>query len=92
LQESPPRISSAMTMPPRYYVTAAAKMPKRAGYSALDDRRTATIVCIRTTAYENVLFNDVGQSTELSDKKCSSAQARRRAFKLFTGRVANWLL
>lgn len=63
-----------MAMPPRYYVTKMAKMFKRAGYSALDDRRTGRIVCVRTTAYENVLFNDVGLSTDLSDKKDSSAQ------------------
>jgi hypothetical protein len=63
-----------MTMPPKYYVTATAKKRKRAGCSALNDRRTARIVCIRTTAYENVLFNEVGLSTDLSDKKDSSAQ------------------
>jgi len=63
-----------MAMPPRYYVTKMAKMFKRAEYSALADRRTARIVCVRTTAYENVLFNDVGLSTDLSDKKDSSAQ------------------
>jgi len=63
-----------MAMPPRYYVTKMVKMFKIAGYSALDDRRTGRIVCVRTTAYENVLFNDVGLSTDFSDKKDSSAQ------------------
>ena len=37
-------MSSAMAMPPRCYVTAMAKMPQRAGYGALDDRRTVRIV------------------------------------------------
>jgi len=63
-----------MTMPSGSYVTKMAKMFKRAGYSPLDDRRTARIVCVRTTAYENVLFKEVGLSTDLSDKKDSSAQ------------------
>lgn len=31
-------------------------------------------ICVRTTAHENVLLNDVGLSTELSDKEDSSAQ------------------
>jgi hypothetical protein len=35
-------------------MTAAAMMPKSAGYSALDDRRAARIACIRTMASENV--------------------------------------
>ena len=43
-------------MPPGWCVTAAAKMPKSAGYSALDDRRTARIARVRTRASGNVLF------------------------------------
>jgi hypothetical protein len=35
-------------------MTAAAKMPKCAGYSALDDRSAARIACIRAMAAENV--------------------------------------
>ena len=59
-------------------MTAVAKTPKKAAYSALDDRWTVRIVCVRTTAYGNVLFNDIGVSTDLSDKEDSSAQTRRR--------------
>jgi hypothetical protein len=42
-------------MPPRCYVTAAAKMPKRVGYGALEDRSAARIACIRAITAENVL-------------------------------------
>src|SRR5687767_3228701 len=64
-----------MAMPPRYYVTAAAQRSRRGGYGALDDRKAMKIVCIRTTAYENVPCNDVGRSTHLSDKEDCSVQA-----------------
>jgi hypothetical protein len=42
-------------MPPRCYGTAAAKMPKRAGYSALNDKRAVRMVRVRARASENVL-------------------------------------
>ena len=61
-----------MTMPPRCYVTAAAKMPKRAGYSAIDDRRTARIACARTPAYENVLFT-ILHWQPIGDKKSAAS-------------------
>ena len=48
-------MTSAMAMPSRSYVTAVANKSRRGTYSALDDRRTVKIVCVRTTAYENVL-------------------------------------
>ena len=70
-------------------------MPKRAGYSASDDRRTVKILCVRTTAYENVRFKDVGLSTDLRDKENSSVHARRRASSCFQAGwliVAHWLL
>jgi len=31
-------------------------MHKRVAYNAIDDRRTARVACVRTPAYENVLF------------------------------------
>ena len=37
-------------------MTSAAKRGKAAGYSALADRKAARIVCVRTIAYQNVLF------------------------------------
>jgi len=36
------------------HVMAAAKVHKRAAYSAIDDRRTTRVACVRTV--ENVLF------------------------------------
>jgi hypothetical protein len=64
-----------MTMPPRYYVTAVPKMTKKAGLRRIRGQKD---IYVRTTAYENVLVNDVGLLTDFSEKENTSAHARRR--------------
>jgi hypothetical protein len=55
-----------MAMPPRCDVTAAAKMPKRAGYSALDDRRAAMFVQGRPKMFFSQILD---LAISLRDKK-----------------------
>jgi hypothetical protein len=47
-------------MPPGWYMTEAAKMPKCAGYSALQDRSAARMARVRTRASGNVLCTSLG--------------------------------
>jgi hypothetical protein len=70
-------------MPPRYSVTAMAKMPKGAGYGALDDRRTVRIVQRRAKmSFSTMLdYQRISVTRKILQRKTSR-------FKLLTGRLA----
>ena len=76
-------MSSAMTIPPRYYVTAMAKMSKGAGYGALDDRRTYAFVQPRTKMSLSTMmdYQWIRETRKILQRKTSS-------FRLLTGRLA----
>jgi hypothetical protein len=72
-----------MAMPPRCYVTAVAKMPKRAGYGALEDRRTYAYVQPRS---KMSLLTMLDYQRILVTRKILRRKITR--FKLVTGRLA----
>lgn len=78
-------------MPLRGYVTAAAKMHKRAGYSASNDRRRARRALRRTTAYQNVPFT-IPPATNTSDRKDFAALGKISCFKWSTGSSVSFFL